>query len=155
MTDGQDPAWGRGLPDLKDIDLYGGQEVRRWSPPPDPDPPQPARTTEFPEPTFTRLRKLLAEEPEWGAAVVPPIQPEFTEWIALEGLPVISMARLPDNGLSVSRYGLVCPTGELGRYQVQLAFRLTETSWVLGPPRPRMNIRAALELVARLVAESA
>jgi hypothetical protein len=111
-------------------------------------------SSELPMP---RLTTLLAEVPEWDKAAIPPVQPEFTRYLADHDIPFISAARLPDQGISVNRYALVRPTDALGRYQVEIFYPdpLASDAWFPGPPRPRMDIRAALELAARLVAESA
>lgn len=127
------------LPALKDIPLYG-------------PPALPEKVDR--DPDMPRLRALLSYIPDWDRTVVPPIQPEFAAWLAESGTQTVSLTRLPDNGALYSRYVLVRAGGEPGRYQVVIAFQAHAASWVLGPPRPMMDIRAAVELSARLVAES-
>lgn len=129
------------MPELKDSGLYG-------------PPAQPERAR---EPDSPRLGSLLRRLPDWDRAVIGELQSEFLGWLKFMRVPVISVTRMSDSSLSHSRYALVQPAadGDVGRYQVVIAYQESDESWILGPPRPNMDVRAALELVARLVAESA
>jgi hypothetical protein len=105
---------------------------------------------------MTPLGGLLHPVPDWDKAVIQPVQPEFTQWLAEERVPTVSVSRMPDSEASSDRYAVVFRTDQIGRYTMQIAYpEYFSNTWFWGPPRPRMDIRAALELVARLVAESA
>jgi hypothetical protein len=104
---------------------------------------------------MTPLGALLKRTPDWDRAVIPDVQREFLGWLKLMRVPAVSVTRLTDSEPGLSRYALVQPTPVVGRYQVTLLFQESPGTWMIGNPRPNMDIRAALTEVARLVAESA
>ncbi len=100
---------------------------------------------------------LLAERPDWDTLEMPAIGWKFLRWLFDQHIDVVAMSALPDIDGAVSRYLIIQPEpGVPGRYRVSLCTpdALADV-WLLAPPRHRMDIRAAHELMGRLVAGTA